>query len=125
MNNFKLNSDGTNSYIHIMNNGNYLSIFFYKDDDLSLYRKNIYPPICNNINKNLYQEADINIIEFFDRKPDTNYYLIFDEFNTEKIEIRYKHTSSSILKGQIVYLGDSDELILSFILIANNNVKKT
>ena len=120
MNNFKLNSDGTNSYIHIMNNGNYLSIFFYKDDDLSLYRKNIYPPICNNINKNLYQEADINIIEFFDRKPDTNYYLIFDEFNTEKIEIRYKHTSSSILKGQIVYLGDSDELILSFILIANN-----
>ena len=80
INNFKLNSEGENSYIKIMNNINFLSIFFYKNNDNSLYKKNIYPPTCNNIYKDLFRETKINIIEFFERKPDTNYKLTFDEF---------------------------------------------
>ena len=49
INNFKLDSSGTNSYTKIMNNRDYISIFFYKVDDRSLNKKNIYIPICPKI----------------------------------------------------------------------------
>ena len=120
INNFNLDPAGTNSYIKIMNNRNYISIFFYKENDQSLYKKNIYIPICNNINKDLYQEAEINVQEFFARKSDTKYYLSFDEFNTEKIAIRLKDGSSEIIKGKRDYLDDNKELIFLFSLIDNN-----
>ena len=109
-----------------MDNINYLSIFFYKDDDRSLYKKNIYPPTCNNINKDLYEEVEINAQEFFERKPDTNYNISFDEFNTEKIAIKYNNGNSNVIKRNNVYLNKDEEFIFLFILngdnILNNNL---
>ena len=118
--NFKLNSEGANSYIKIMDNINYLSIFFFKDDDRSLYKKNIYPPTCNNIYKDLYEVVEINAQEFFERKPDTNYNISFVEFNIEKIEIKYNNGNSEIIKGNNVYLDKDKEFIFLFILNGHN-----
>ena len=103
-----------------MDNINYLSIFFYKDDDRSLYKKNICPPTCNNINKDLYEVVEINEQEFFERKQDTNYYISFYEFNTEKIAIKYNNGNSNVIKRNNVYLNKDEEFIFLFILNGHN-----
>ena len=77
-----LSNEGENSFLTIINNINYLSILFLNGENI--YKKNIYPPICKNITKEIYEEVEINL----DIKNDSNYFLNFKEFDEEILIIK-------------------------------------
>ena len=81
-----LSNEGENSFLTIINNINYLSILFLNGENI--YKKNIYPPICKNITKEIYEEVEINLSEFLDIKNDSNYFLNFKEFDEEILIIK-------------------------------------
>ena len=112
---FSYNADeieGRNSYLTILNNGFYASIFFLNEDKGNiLYKKNIYPPLCNNISREINTETmiEINVEDLFERKIDTQYFLVFNEYNTGKLTIKKdglnisKNTRYTLINGENVY----------------------
>ena len=119
INTFYLSCEGENSFLGIINNINYFSILFLNGK--SIYKKDIYPPNCNDITKEIYQEVEINIKELFDRKKDDNYFIIFEDFNSEVLAI--KSNEESIQSGIKIFLdfdSNPDEISFKFILNKDN-----
>ena len=110
-------TQGQNSYPTILNNNDYLSIFFLNERSNSLCKKNIYPPNCKNISKDIQQEIEINFQDLFIRKPDSIYFVTFDEFDIEKITI--KSSNNLNVAKNIKYLLNVGEYNYTFTL--NNN----
>ena len=83
INNFKINLYGENSFLYLINNTNYVSIFYKSDNNNSssnLYEYIIYPPICSSITKEIlvYQDFEINLKELFEIKTNNTYLLQFE-----------------------------------------------
>ena len=114
INNFTLSSIGINSYLTIINNINYLSILFLNGNNI--YKKNIYLPNCKNISKEVNEKIEINIKELFDIKNDSDYFLIFEEFNSIFLTIDLNHTE--YIKN-ITYALTPDDMNLN-IMLKNN-----
>ena len=117
--NFILYIEGQNSFLKIINNINYLSILFLNGNNI--YIKNIYPPNCKNISKDIVQEIEIDITEFFDIKIESNHFLLFEDFNSEILTIKLNEkiidASSEInLNSE----SNFDEISFKFILINEN-----
>ena len=112
---FVLSSEGKNSFLSIINNINYLSILFLNENDI--YEKNIYPPNCKNISKEINEKIEINIKEFSDIKKDSNYYLIFEEFNPEILNISL--SQGDCIRNIPCNLS-SNEMNINFILKQDN-----
>ena len=112
---FVLNIFGKNSLLTIISNSNYLSILFLNDNNI--YKKNIYPSNCKNISKEIDKEVEINIKELLDFKKDSNYYLIFEDFNSGILTINLNQKDCT---SKIFYELNSDDDNLNVILKKNN-----
>ena len=80
VNQFGLNINGQNSNLKIINNTNYASLFYINEEDDSetkLFEYIIYPPICQNISKEIIVFHDFEINITFDMKTNNSYYLKF------------------------------------------------
>ena len=126
INDFKLSNEGENSDLTILNNINYISIIFnngYGEIYKSIYMKNIYPPYCKNISKNIIEEIEINFQELFDKKNDSNYYLIFNEFDSTILTIKTKSHNININESTMLNEDESDfKINLKNKNILNNNL---
>ena len=83
INKFKINLYGENSFLYLINNTNYVSIFYKRnnnDSSSNLYEYIIYPPICSSITKEIlvYQDFEINLKELFEIKTNNTYLLQFE-----------------------------------------------
>ena len=110
INHFKLSIEGENSDLTILNNINYISIIFNNGyvTDKSIYMKNIYPPYCKNISKYIIEEIEIKFQELFDKKNDSNYYLIFNEFDSTILTIKTKSHNININESTMLNEDESD-----------------
>jgi len=70
INYFILSNEGENSFLKIISSINYLSILFLNGNNL--YKKNIYPPNCKTITKEIYEKVEINFSEFIEIKNESN-----------------------------------------------------
>ena len=83
INKFKINLYGENSFLYLINNTNYASIFYKSENSNStsnLYEYIIYPPTCSDISKEIlvYQDFEINLNEMFEMKTNNTYLLQFE-----------------------------------------------
>jgi hypothetical protein len=110
INSFKLNFNGTNSYVKIMDNRKHLSIFFINIYS-GLYRINIHPQSCKNSTFDLEkeQEIEINFKELLYRKSDNNYYITFNKFdenrvNNSNINFTFILNNNSIFENNLIII---------------------
>ena len=90
INHFKLNIEGINSELKIFDNEYFGSIYFMNNNCLN--RKNIYPPKCQNLTKEINKEVEINLDELLDRRFESTYFITFIEFNSEKLMVKFNNT---------------------------------
>ena len=122
INYFILFNEGANSFLTLINNINNLSILFI--NGFNVFKKNIYPPHCKIINKEINKEVDINLSEFFEVKKDSNYFLVFKEFNEEILMI--KLNEEIILNNDTINLNCesySNDVNFKFILNEDNIIE--
>ena len=122
INNFKFDIEGENSNLQIFDNEKYMSIYFINnhDDSTSLNRKNIYPPICQNLTVEIKKEIEINFKELFDRKLDSNYYLTFIEFDADKLSIKFNNNDEYLGIGDKAHINNNNDLNILFRFILKN-----
>ena len=70
--------------------------------------KNIYPPYCKNISKYIIEEIELKFQELFDKKNDSNYYLIFNEFDSTILTIKTKSHNININESTMLNEDESD-----------------
>jgi len=77
---FNLTINGENSNLKIINNTEYASLFYINENNeqgKKLYEYIIYPPVCQNISKEIIVFHDFEVNLTFDIKTRNSYYLQF------------------------------------------------
>ena len=117
-NKFELNIEGQNSNLTIIDNGDYASLFYMNNNDsqsnLNLFEYIIYPPICQNISKEIliFQDFEINVADLFEIKTNNKYYLKFQ--NLPKIYGTLSLNDTELTEDQVQILNNQQDIILYF-----------
>ena len=81
INQFSISLSGIITNIIITNKGNHVIISYKNETSTNnyLYNYYIYPPQCRDISKkiNAYQSFEINLLDLFEKKTNTKYYIRF------------------------------------------------
>ena len=130
---FKLNIEGANSDLNIINNTDYASLYYINknsNSDINLFEYIIYPPVCQDISEEIivFHDFEINVSSLFEMKTNNPYKIRFSnlpfqygDFSLNGVKLNNNNEQVTLNQQEnIIYFISTNNKIVNHLEISYN-----